>query len=72
MRRAFTPYPVNSLALVAAEAALSDGKFLRAYIDEVLESRDQLARGLEQLGARVFPAAPISCWRTSGRAARGW
>jgi histidinol-phosphate aminotransferase len=57
MRRAFTPYPVNSLALVAAEAAVNDEKFLRAYAEEVLESRCQLARGLEQLGARVFPSA---------------
>jgi histidinol-phosphate aminotransferase len=57
MRRAFTPYPVNSLALVAAEAAIKDAKFLRGYVQEVLESRSQLARGLEQLGARVFPSA---------------
>lgn len=57
MRRAFTPYPVNSLALTAAEAAMKDDKFLRAYIQEILESRSQLARGLEQLGARVFPSA---------------
>ena len=57
MRRAFTPYPVNSLALTAAEAAVKDDKFLRAYIRDVLESRSQLARGLEQLGARVFPSA---------------
>ena len=56
MRRAFTPYPVNSLALVAAEAALGDEKFLRAYIRDILESRSLLARGLEQLGARVFPS----------------
>jgi len=56
MRRAFTPYPVNSLALVAAEAALGDETFLRAYIRDVLESRSLLARGLEQLGARVFPS----------------
>jgi histidinol-phosphate aminotransferase len=56
MRRAFTPYPVNSLALVAAEAALSDQKFWGGYIDEVLESREQLRRGLEQLGAHVFPS----------------
>lgn len=57
MRRAFTPYPVNSLALVAAEAAIGDEKFLGAYIRDVLESRSLLARGLEQLGARVFPSA---------------
>jgi len=56
VRRAFTPYPVNSLALVAAEAAVSDEKFLRAYIRDILESRFLLARGLEQLGARVFPS----------------
>jgi len=56
MRRAFTPYPVNSLALTAAEAAVNDEKFLRAYIRQVLESRSELARGLEQMGARVFPS----------------
>lgn len=57
MRRAFTPYPVNSLALTAAEAAINDESFLRSYTSEVLESRSQLANGLEQLGARVFPSA---------------
>ena len=57
MRCAFTPYPVNSLALVAAEAAVKDERFLRDYVQEVLESRSQLARGLEQAGARVFPSA---------------
>jgi histidinol-phosphate aminotransferase len=56
MRRAFTPYPVNSLALVAAEAALKERMFLRNYVREVLYSRWQLARGLDQLGARVFPS----------------
>jgi histidinol-phosphate aminotransferase len=56
MRRAFTPYPVNSLALVAAEAAVSDETFLQAYIRDVLESRSLLERGLQQLGARVFPS----------------
>lgn len=57
MRRAFTPYPVNSLALTAAEAAVRDEKFLRGYVRDVLESRSRLAHGLEQLGARVFPSA---------------
>jgi histidinol-phosphate aminotransferase len=56
MRRAHTPYPVNALALVAAEAALGDRKFLRAYVSQVRDSRWQLARGLERLGARVFPS----------------
>jgi histidinol-phosphate aminotransferase len=57
MRRAFTPYPVNSAALVAAEAAMGDQKFLRRYVSEVRESRSLLAQGLERLGARVFPSA---------------
>jgi histidinol-phosphate aminotransferase len=57
MRKAFTPYPVNSLALTAAEAAVTDENFLRAYTKEVLESRGELERGLKQLGARVFPSA---------------
>ena len=40
MRRAFTPYPVNSLALVAAEAALERPRsFCARYVREVLESR---------------------------------
>jgi histidinol-phosphate aminotransferase len=56
MRRAFTPYPVNSLALIAAEAAVADANFLGAYIRDVLESRSLLERGLQQLGARVFPS----------------
>ncbi len=56
MRRAFTPYPVNSLALVAAEAAVGDRGFLRRYVREVLASRRELAAGLERLGARVFPS----------------
>jgi histidinol-phosphate aminotransferase len=56
MRRAFTPYPVNSLALVAAEAALKEKQFLRRYVSEVRDSRWKLARGLERLGAKVFPS----------------
>ena len=66
MRRAFTPYPVNSLALVAAEAALSDRKFLRGYIDDVLRKPLISWREGSSNWARAFsPAAPISCWRTS-------
>ncbi len=56
LRRAFTPYPVSSIALVAAEAALAELGFLRRYVKEVRVSRDKLAQGLERLGARVFPS----------------
>jgi histidinol-phosphate aminotransferase len=57
MRRTCTPFPVNTAALVAAEAALADRRFTRRYVRQILESRSHLARGLERLGARVFPSA---------------
>ena len=45
MRRACTPYPVNSAALVAAEAAIRDPRFLRDYTREVLQSRAHARKG---------------------------
>lgn len=57
MRRACTPYPVNSAALVAAEAATRDPGFLRKYTREVLQSRDLLEKGLVRLGARIYPSS---------------
>jgi histidinol-phosphate aminotransferase len=56
MRRACTPYPVNSAALVAAEAAIRDPRFLRNYTREVLQSRAMLEKGLVSLGARIYPS----------------
>jgi len=57
MRRTCTPFPVNSAALVAAEAAMSDRAYLNRYVSRIKASRAQLAKGLEVLGARVFPSA---------------
>lgn len=57
MRRACTPYPVNSAALVAAEAAVRDPRFLRNYTREVLQSRAILEKGLLGLGARIYPSS---------------
>jgi histidinol-phosphate aminotransferase len=57
MRRACTPYPVNSAALVAAEAAIRDPRFLRNYTREVLQSRAMLEKGLIRLGARIYPSS---------------
>jgi histidinol-phosphate aminotransferase len=57
MRRACTPYPVNSAALVAAEAAVRDPQFLRNYTREVLQSRAMLEKGLLRLGARIYPSS---------------
>jgi histidinol-phosphate aminotransferase len=57
MRRASTPYPVNSAALVAAEAAARDARSLRKYTREVLQSRAMLEKGLARLGARTYPSS---------------
>jgi histidinol-phosphate aminotransferase len=57
MRRACTPYPVNTAALVAAEAATRDARFIRNYTREVLQSRALLEKGLVRLGARIYPSA---------------
>jgi histidinol-phosphate aminotransferase len=57
MRRASTPYPVNSAALVAAEAAIRDPRFQRDYTREVLQSRAMLEKGLVRLGARIYPSS---------------
>ncbi|HEV7967316.1 MAG TPA: histidinol-phosphate transaminase [Candidatus Acidoferrales bacterium] len=57
MRRASTPYPVNSAALAATEAAIRDPRFLRNYTREVLQSRDLLEKGLVRLGARIYPSS---------------
>jgi histidinol-phosphate aminotransferase len=57
MRRACTPYPVNSAALVAAEAATHDPRFLRNYTREVLKSRAMLEKGLVSLGGRIYPSS---------------
>ena len=57
MRRACTPYPVNSAALVGAEAAIRDPQFQRNYTREVLQSRDLLEKGLVRLGARIYPSS---------------
>jgi histidinol-phosphate aminotransferase len=57
MRRACTPYPVNSAALVGAEAAIRDPQFQRNYTREVLQSRALLEKGLVRLGARIYPSS---------------
>jgi histidinol-phosphate aminotransferase len=56
MRRACSPYPVNTAARVAAEASIRDARFLRNYTREVVQSRALLEKGLARLGARIYPS----------------
>jgi len=57
LRRACTPYPVNTAALVAAEASIRDARFLHNYTREVLQSRALLEKELARLAWRIYPSA---------------
>jgi histidinol-phosphate aminotransferase len=56
-RKAQPPFPVNAVALAAAEAAVRDRKFLRAHVREVLRARRELENALNRLGVRCHPSA---------------
>jgi histidinol-phosphate aminotransferase len=50
VRKAQSPYSVNSLAAMAARIAVQDQKFVEDYVLEVLTARELLYVGLEALG----------------------
>lgn len=56
MRKAQPPFPVNSAALVAAEAAIRDASYLRRTVAEVLRGKRVLEAALTRLGVRFFPS----------------
>lgn len=57
VRRAMPPFPVNVAALVAAEAALRDGKTIRKYVRDIQRTRETFAKALQGLGITTFPSA---------------
>jgi len=54
VRRAQSPYSVNSVAAIAAAAALSNRTYVNTYVAEVLAARLYTRQRLESLGYRVF------------------
>jgi len=56
MRRAISPYSVNSVALVCLTAALDDEDYLRWYTSEVLASRAAFEAALHRLGVPFWPS----------------
>ena len=56
MRKAQPPFPVNSAALVAAEAAIRDTSYLRRTVAEVLRGKRVLEAALKRIGVRTFPS----------------
>jgi len=57
VRRAMPPFPVNLAALVAAEAALRDGRRMRSYVAEVKRLRVKVAKELCELGIKTYSSA---------------
>jgi len=56
VRRATSPYNLNSVALACLPAALSDQDYVRAYVEEALEGRRELESELKSRGVRFWPS----------------
>jgi histidinol-phosphate aminotransferase len=55
MRKAQSPYPVNAAALVAADAAMKDAKFIALTVQKILQARKYFVREMDQVrGTRCF------------------
>lgn len=48
VRKAQSPYSVNALAALAAQAAIEDGEYIQSYVEEVLAARELLYRGFDE------------------------
>ncbi len=56
LHKAQSPYSVNMLAALAAQAAVSDAGFVERYVTEVLAARELMYVGLEKLGIPYYPS----------------
>jgi histidinol-phosphate aminotransferase len=57
LHKAQSPYSVNSLAIMAAQAAVADHGYVENYVAEVLAARELLCVGLEKLGVTYVPSS---------------
>ena len=57
LHKAQSPYSVNSLAILAAQAAVEDTAYVETYVAEVLAARELLCFGLEKLGISYVPSS---------------
>jgi len=57
LHKAQSPYSVNMLAALAAEAAVQDTEFVGNYVLEALKARELLRAGLERLGIAQAPSS---------------
>ncbi len=54
VRKAQSPYSVNTLAVMAARIAVQDRRFVEEYVTEILAAREFLYVGLERLGIPYY------------------
>jgi histidinol-phosphate aminotransferase len=57
LHKAQSPYSVNTLAALAAEAAVQDTEYIASYVTEALAAREMLRAGLERLGIAQAPSS---------------
>lgn len=57
LHKAQSPYSVNMLAVMAAQAAVEDIDYIRSYVTEALAARELLCIGLEKLGIGYVPSS---------------
>ncbi len=56
MHKAQSPYSVNTLAALAARAAIRDTEYVAGYVNEVLAARQLAFEALAGLGIRTYPS----------------
>jgi len=56
VRRVGSPYSVNAVALACLPEALADQKYIQAYVEEVLQGRQQLEQQLRLWGTKYWPS----------------
>lgn len=56
LHKAQSPYSVNTLAALAARAAVRDRAYVENYVAEVLEAKQSLYRGFERLNIAYIPS----------------
>lgn len=57
LHKAQSPYSVNTLAALAAEAAVADSAYIENYVTEALAAREMLEIGLEKLRIQYVPGS---------------
>ena len=56
LHKAQSPYSVNTLAALAARAAIKNTAYVRDYVCEVLAAREIIYKGLRELNIRAYPS----------------